>query len=334
MKQKFLTRHFFCLFISIILTITGIRQVSYASSSLSFVVLSEYEKTLSIRDEFYLIAFTSTGKKASFKSSDSKIASVNTYGKVLAKKGGTVKITAKIKDAEASCTITVVKTQITLSDTFIELEHNETFLLKAVTSSGSPVQWKTSKKSVASIEENGCITGGTPGEALITVRADGSYTTCRVKIKEPKIHLNKSSLSLYRNEAFQLRADVSSGLSPTWKSSRSSVALVDSDGYVTALKHGTALITAKVDGVIKICELTVAAPEIHLNESHLTLKKGDTFSLIATLSSPNPPSFRTSNSGVATVDSDGKITALQKGTAYITVSEDGTRIKCKVQVAK
>ena len=88
---------------------------AHASSGLGFVILNTYSKTMKIGDESYLAAVTSNGKKPSFSSSDSKIASVNTYGKITAKKAGTVKITAKIRNGEASCTVTVLKTKVQLS---------------------------------------------------------------------------------------------------------------------------------------------------------------------------------------------------------------------------
>ena len=61
-----------------------------------YVILTQYTKTMKIGDEFYLTAVTSTGKKPKFSSSDSKIAAVNTYGKITAKKAGTATITIKV----------------------------------------------------------------------------------------------------------------------------------------------------------------------------------------------------------------------------------------------
>ena len=73
-----------------------------SGSSISLIVLSEYSHTMPVGGEFYLIAITSTGKMPTFKSSNSSVASVNTYGLITAKKAGSCKITAKIKGAEAS----------------------------------------------------------------------------------------------------------------------------------------------------------------------------------------------------------------------------------------
>ena len=135
---------------------------AHASSGLGFVILNTYSKTMKIGDESYLAAVTSNGKKPSFSSSDSKIASVNTYGKITAKKAGTVKITAKIRNGEASCTVTVLKTKVQLSAKTISLENGQSAKLTVTSSTGHPVAFKSNKKSIAIVDENGNITAKKP----------------------------------------------------------------------------------------------------------------------------------------------------------------------------
>lgn len=315
-----------------ILLFCSLGTYAHASDSLPFIVLSDYSETMQIGDSFYLIAFTSNGKTPSFKSSNSKVASVNTYGMITAKKGGTATITAKIKNAEASCKVTVDKTIINLNKRSATIERNSSFMLNATTSNNSEVSYKSSKKSVATIDENGCVLGIKPGETIITASADGSSKTCRITVKEPTITLNKTRVSLYRGQTFLLSASVSSGVAPTYKSNRSKVALVDNSGMITALKHGTAIITAKVDGTTKICEINVMPPTIKLSQEELTLTVGETFQLKAEVSSGNIPTYTSSKSSVILVDANGNIEALKKGTAYVTVAEDGTKVKCKIIV--
>lgn len=254
-EQKSITSFIIILFLSISLIFTS--STASAHDILPFVLLTDYQKTLEIGDEFRLIAITSTGKLPSFKSSSSKVASVNTYGLITAKKAGSAKITAKIKNAEASCKITVKKTTVKLNKTSLSLEHGESFQLTASVSTNASVVWKTNRKSIVSITEDGLVTAQKPGEATITASADSTKVTCKVTVRKPKIKLSKSSLTLNVGETFRLTASVSSNLPPIWQSSKKSVALVDDDGIITALKEGTTIITAKVDGVSKICQVTV-----------------------------------------------------------------------------
>ena len=139
---------------------------AHASSGYEFILLNSYSKTMKIGDEQYLLAITSNGKKPSFSSSDSKIASVNTYGKITAKKPGTVKITAKIRNGEASCTVKVQKTKLQLSAKEIRLENGQSARLKVSSSTGHPVTYKSSKKSIATVDKDGMITARKPGSAI------------------------------------------------------------------------------------------------------------------------------------------------------------------------
>lgn len=328
--------HFKKILICILLTISIVTQTpvhaySTGQSSFNYVFLSVCKTTWNIGDEFYITALTSNGKKPSWKSSNSRVASVNTYGKVTAKNTGTATITAKIPNAEASCKITVSKTYITLNSTSVTLEHGETFLLTGKTSNRSKIKWKSSKKSVATVSECGLITAMKPGYTSVTAKADSTTVTCRVTVKKPDVRISQTAVRLYRTHQVKLSANVSSNLNPVWKSSSKSVATVNERGMVTALKHGTAKITATVDGVSATCYITVNQPSVSLNKTSLSLKKGKSEELKAYVSSGNYPQWRSSNTSVATV-SNGTITARSKGKATIYATEDGMKAKCSVVV--
>jgi uncharacterized protein YjdB len=331
--KKFLLSVFLCF--SIFLISTPIPNISAKSStSIDFILLSQYKNTLNISEEFYLIAITSTGKKATFKSSDSKIASVNTYGKVLGKKAGTATITAKIKDAEASCIITVNPTEVSIKSKDTHLERGDTLKLSATTSNGSKVSWKSSKKSVATIDDTGLVTCMKPGEAIITATANGSSATCVITVKPPRVTLNKTKVTLYRGQTSLLTANISSIGKPSWKTNKKSVAIVDEKGLITAMKNGIAIITCTVDGIASTCEVVVEKPTITLNFYEVNLKIGETYNMTATVSSKNKVIWSTSNQNIINIDATGKITGLQKGKAYIYAAEDGTKVRCTVLVTE
>lgn len=218
--------------------------------------------------------------------------------------------------------------------TSASIEHGETLKLWAKASNGSAITWKSSKKSIASVDENGTVTGLKPGETIITAKADDTTVSCRIIVKAPVVKLNKTSIKLYRNHTFKLNATVSSGITPVWKSNKKSVAIVDETGMVTGVKNGTAVISATVYGVTKYCTVTVLKPDITLSKSEITLKTGDSTKITAKVSSNNPPVWSTSNTAILSVSSDGKITALKKGTAYVYASEDGTKARCTVKVTE
>lgn len=303
-----------------------------ASSGYSFILLSQYQKTMEIGQSFYLIGIAGNGKRITWKSTKSAVASVNTYGQVTAKKAGSCFITGKVSGAEASCRITVRKTNITLSSTKVTLENKATAILRGTTSNGTDITWKSAKKSVAEIDEKGKITANKPGETIITAKAGGSSASCQVIVKKPQIILNYTKATLYRGNTLTLLASTSSRRGVTWKSKKTSVAVISEDGRVTAKKHGRAVVTASLDGVTKQCEVTVKSPTIKLSATSLSIKKGKSKTLTAVVSSGNEPVYKSSKSSVASVDKKGKIKAKKKGTCIVYVSEDGTKVSCHVQV--
>lgn len=322
--------------ILIILAMTATTLYTYSpmaqAAGYSVIILSHYKKTLKIGQVFYLVGVSSNGKRISWKSSSSKTASVNTYGLVTAKKAGSCQITARVSGGEASCRVTVQKTTLTLSAASVSMENGASFRLSGKTSNGSAIQWRSSRSSVATIDEQGRIEAQKVGETVITASADGTKKTCRVTVKKPKVTLSQDKVSLYRTQTHRFTVRVSSGRPVSWKSRKKSVATVDERGVVTAKKHGTAIITAAVDGVSKECEVIVASPVIKLNKTSASLKKGRTLTLSATVSSGIKPVWSSSNSNVATVNSAGKVTARKKGKCYIYATEDGTKKSCHITV--
>lgn len=260
MKQRLhVTLHLFLVVLVVLGSICPFSRpvLGAARKSPVFIVLTKYSKTLDIGNEFTLGAIVSNGARPAWKSSNSKVASVNTYGLVTARKNGKAKITAKVSGAEASCTVTVNKTKLTLNTAALILERGETARLKADTSNGSQVQFKSKKPSVATVSEDGKVCGEKPGSTYITVTADNTKVNCRVTVKKPSITLSHTSYTLSPGTELVLRAKVSSGFTPQWKSNKSRVATVDDDGRVYALKAGTARISAKVDGVVRYCTIKV-----------------------------------------------------------------------------
>ncbi|MBE6824995.1 MAG: hypothetical protein E7513_06585 [Ruminococcaceae bacterium] len=146
------------------------------------------------------------------------------------------------------------------------------------------------------------------------------------------VALNKTSVSLTGKG---VSTTLSTTIKPTdatdktitWKSSNTNVAKVSSSGKVTSVGIGTATITAtSSNGKSAKATVTVkskGATAVSLSSTSFTLKgKGATKTLTATMSpstTTDKVSWKTSNSKVATV-SDGKVTAVAKGTATITAT--------------
>ena len=129
-----------------------------------------------------------------------------------------------------------------------------------------------------------------------------------------------------------------------WASDKTGVATVDASGKVTAVGNGTATITVttKDQGKKATCTITVAqaVTGISLSESSLTLNEGQSKTLTATVSPSNAANksvnWTSTNTGVATVDANGVVTAVSKGTATITATtvDGGKTASCAVTVKR
>ena len=128
-----------------------------------------------------------------------------------------------------------------------------------------------------------------------------------------------------------------------WSSSDRSVATVDKAGTVHGLRPGTATVTATAEGKSGTCAVTVKAKavnvtEVTLDKTELTLTEGETETLTATVRPDNADNRKVTWSSdkteVATVDGDGRVTAVKSGEAVVTVTtEDGGKTaSCKVTV--
>lgn len=303
------------------------------SDLFTMVIMTDSDITLDIGGSHTLFAFSTDGSKVTFKSSNGKVASVSSYGVIEAKKKGTATITAKCKKAKATCRVTVLETTITLSKKNVTLDCGKMTGITAVTSNGSAVSYRSDKPSIAKVSEKGLITALKPGTCRIIVSADSSKAYVGVTVAKPTVTLNAENVTLWRGDSFRLTAAVSSGRPVTYKTRKKSVATVSGDGTITAQKHGTAVITATVDGVSAECLVSVESPVITLEKDEITIKKGSSASLSAKVSSGNSPEWSSSNTAIVRIEKKtGRFTAVSKGKAFIYASEDGAKARCRVTV--
>ena len=163
------------------------------------------------------------------------------------------------------------------------------------------------------------------------------------------VQLGSSSLSLEVGGSANLMATVlpsnATDKSVSWSSSNSGVATVDNNGKVTAVAAGSAVITVTTTdgGKTATCTVTVTNPavpvqSVSLNKTELSLNVGESVTLTATVLPENADNkavtWSSSDAAVATVDSNGKVSAVAAGSAVITVkTTDGEKTAtCTVTV--
>lgn len=157
-------------------------------------------------------------------------------------------------------------TTIELSHSQLTLKTGETARLTATVENagdGVILTWKSADETIATIDQNGEVTAVNAGTTTVTAELNGTTANCLVTVvNPPSINLSQTSLTLEAGESFKLTATTENAGNTAieWKSSDESVAIVDQEGLVTAIKAGSASITAECEGASASCEVTVALP--------------------------------------------------------------------------
>gem|GEM_PF-3463061 len=262
-----------------------------------------------------------------------------------------------------SCNVTVnetLATSIALNQQAITLvQGSSQTLIATVTPSyaSQNVSWRSSNTSVATVNASGKVTAVSVGNCTITATTtDGTQlsASCQVSVTPvlaTGISLNTYNATIYPGGELQLTATVTPSNTAnkvvSWKSSNNNVATVNSSGKVTAIVPGTATITATTtDGsnLSANCNITVMpilATGLTLNLNETNMRQGEHIKLTATVTPSDATDktvvWSTSNSNIATVATDGTVTAKNIGDATITArTVDGSNLSatCKIHVTQ
>lgn len=254
---------------------------------------------------------------------------------------------------------TLITTGINLDKPELTLNVNESSKYVAILSpytiaNNTSLTWQSSNPDVATVDANGVVTGISEGEATITARnsnglsASSEVTVTNISAPITNVSLNFSDLEIRKDSSQGLRATITpkettDDKTLTWESSNPEVATVSSTGVVTARRPGNAIITVRTsNGLTDTCNIAVISQitSVHLNLTAITLDEGVSQTLRATINPSDTTDDKTliwksSNTNVATVDQEGKVTAVKEGVATITVTTvNGRRAECKITVNK
>lgn len=168
---------------------------------------------------------------------------------------------------------------ITLDKNNLELSEGETEKLTAVvTPDSANIIWTSSDESIATVDQNGNVTALKEGVVTVTAQVENTNLSanCTVTVKKQSgtesesIKLDKNNFELLEGSKDKLTATVlpenSINKNVVWSSSDESIAIVDQDGNVTAIREGTAIITAKIENTDIAATSTVIVKK-PINES-------------------------------------------------------------------
>lgn len=311
-------------------------------------------------------------------SEDDAVAVVNENGEVTGVAPGTTVISARADESVATCKVTVTEvkpTAIKLSAATLKLSVEEQQVLEVVLTPSNAVAddltWSTSDDKVAVVDQDGTVAAVAEGKATITVKCNGGTlaATCQVEVvskeeevKVTSIALEPASLSLEEGQKGRLNVVVTPANAVVedlqWETSDAEVASI-SEGEVTALKAGKAVITAKCNAgalsatcQITVTEKAVTPPDEDAVKSVVIFAEGDasdiqvgkTVQLTAryepSTAKPKNVSWTVDRADFAQVDQNGLVEGIStvKGSdkewskVTITVTADGVSSSMALRV--
>lgn len=213
----------------------------------------------------------SLGGVKSFTSSNPSVATVSNKGRVTGAKPGTAKITVTAKDGrKAYCYVIVKLPTVKVSHTslLLQVKQSTTALkVRSALPSDKVVSYKSSNKSVVTVDRKGKITAKKIGTSVITViMKSGAKVTCTVKVqkgtvKTKRLQLENPIVYLKRNQTYSIkfsRTPITATDLVTYTSRNKKIATVNKYGKIKGIRKGTTYITVKAkSGAYVKCKVIV-----------------------------------------------------------------------------
>lgn len=178
-----------------------------------------------------------------------------------------------------------------------------------------------------------------------TISCGGTAETPEVAVTS--LTINPTSLSLVENESETLVASIEPNNATNqiviWSSSEKTLASVDQNGTVSAIREGTAIISAICGDKKAACKVSVekkpiVVTSVSMSQTEITLLEGQTATLIVTIEPEDAINktvvWDSSDESVATVDQSGNLFAIQMGTSTITATAGDKNATCHVIVKR
>lgn len=195
--------------------------------------------------------------------------------------------------------------------------------------------WEIGDNSIASVDANGVITGIKGGNTIVTLTsADGKFSAkCPVTVNQPLKAIKMNDIALETNGhtsetvAYTLEPADTTEDDVTLSVADESIAKLEGNKLV-AVSDGTTKITA-TSGIVKTSAkvtVTTKVEQIALSKTEGVLTVGNSVTITATVTPDNATNatvnWTSSDEKVATVDSNGKVTAVAAGNATITATSE------------
>jgi uncharacterized protein YjdB len=131
-----------------------------------------------VKGETFKLYVRGINNRVSYSSTDIKVAGVNFLGKITAYRGGTTFIKVKLNDEVIKCRVRVIE----ISDDYMKLKVGRSSHLR-VKGAWFGVSWKSSDKTIATVNRFGKVKAKSKGKAVISAKVRGKTVSCTVVIE-------------------------------------------------------------------------------------------------------------------------------------------------------
>ena len=300
-------------------------------------------KTIYTGNSFNLKVIGLVGN-ATFTSSNSKAATVNSNGKVTCKSAGNSNITVIANGVTLKCKVRVINPFIKYKSK-IYIKNSTTISIRGKVGKAT---FKSSNNKIATVNSKGKITGKKKGTCTIIIRTNGVTLKIRITVINPR--LNKNSIRLIQGKTFKLKVYGGNG-KVKYSSSNNRITTVSKYGSIRAKYAGSCNITIIRNGIKLVCKIKVTASKYPVGlkynfkqtKKNITRHMSETFNLSSyykidsnakalykskkcskkqyqNVKLTNLVKFKSSDNKVASVYANGKIKAKTKGNCTITVT--------------
>ncbi len=206
------------------------------------------------------------------------------------------------------------------------------------------IHWSVENPSIATISNTGVVTGVALGSTQVAASVNGKSGIATITVEKtpvasvvvtpPHVDAAPGGQAQLSATAYDAGQNPLSGRAITWSTSSAAVATVDANGMMTAVSTGSATITATSEGKNGVATISVAqaaVATVTVTPSPLAMSVGQQTQLTATLKDAGGTvlngravTWSSSNTGVATVSSQGFVTAVAVGATTVTATSEGT----------
>lgn len=345
-----------------LIEVTVIEKITSIQFAETEVTIEEGEqKTLEV---IYTPAANIT-KDVTFRSTDTSVVTIDANGVITGVSEGMAMIIATSEQLGAAGAITcmvyvttptVIVEEFEIDPTELTLRVGEEDYITPIytpeDTTSQEVSYTSKNEEIATVTEEGVVTGVAPGYTIIYCEdvESGKTAICEVTVEEGiKFSLSPSTREIAIGKSFQIKkvtVPTDADKTAVWESSNSAIASVSSSGKVTGKKLGSCTITCTLVNWNQsaTCRVKVAKLKstIKLDKTSIRMNVGSTYRLKKTVTSNNTnlPSvkFTSKNKKIASVgQTSGKITAKKVGATIITAKTTDAvhaTAKCRVIVIR